>query len=107
MQLIKEQSFTDRIFLEVLDHGFQPRKAPTSSQHRINYFHVSALTISSTVHCASVHATLRSPSQTISAHCTVKHYLSLKIVHLRFIYISGLQHLFRAKSTDRNKLTAN
>ena len=50
MQLIKEQSFTDRIFLEVLDHGFQPQKAPTTSQRRINCFHVSALTIFSTLH---------------------------------------------------------
>ena len=38
MQLIKEQSFTDRIFLEVLDHGFQPQKAPTTFQRRSTVF---------------------------------------------------------------------
>ena len=55
MQLIKEQSFTDRIFLEVLDHGFQPQKAPTTSQRRINCFHVSALTIFSTLQVCMQH----------------------------------------------------
>ena len=46
---IKEYSFTVHLFLEVLDHGFQPQNASTDSQRWINCFHGSALLISLTV----------------------------------------------------------
>ena len=46
---IKKYSFTVHLFLEVLDHGFQPQNAPTDSQRWINCFRDSAVLISLTV----------------------------------------------------------
>ena len=43
------------MFLEVLDRGFHSQNVPTTSQRRINCFHVSVFTISSTMQvCISI-----------------------------------------------------
>ena len=67
MQNQRVPSFTVHLFLEVLDHGFQPQNAQTNFQGWMNCFRDSALLISLTVHLcktASVHTAFLS-SQTI------------------------------------------